>query len=167
MGKLLIIKGADFSENAILTDKWYNSYEDLQGASNYSASVFAINPNEIAGLGLIGKSINAVRFHSLKADSTGVHIEHIKVTGNKSAGTVSYETIKDFGYHPTVLGINEFKLSEPIVFSEGESIRFSHISSSLTMTAKGTQDDIFTGFNNTSWIVSNYIKIMLGYKVGE
>lgn len=125
MGKSLIIKGADFSQNAIeQTVVWYNIYSDLVKSIRSSSGTFgqyAPRASAITELGLMGKPINLVKLNIEELPPSGI----IRIgTANVTAIDVTpfaYTEIKSYEYIVTE-GINTINLNEEITLSEGMTI---------------------------------------------
>lgn len=86
MGKSLIIKGADFSANAVKVLKWYITENDQYGAGasiKVPASYAAFCP--FSGDNLQGKTINCIK---LKAGTAGI-ITLVKVSNNDASGVAT------------------------------------------------------------------------------
>lgn len=86
MGKSLIIKGADFSANAVKVLTWFIIENDTYGSgasTNVPASFAAYCP--LSGTALQGKAINCIK---LKAATAGT-ITLVKVSSNDASGVAT------------------------------------------------------------------------------
>ena len=172
MGKKLIIKGADFSENAILQDKWYNTVNDLHGQSKYTATRLAIDPGAINELGLIGKPINQIKLFALSAATFSIGV--VTVEGSREEGTVSYREARVDNEYSVVEGENIIILTESIILAANESILLRGGTKNV-LTRNDDADP--EGFVNAdgfcysftgSWApIYHRVPIMLGYKTDE
>jgi len=120
MGKILIIKGADFSENAVFIQKWYNTVNDLHGPNNYTASKLAIDPGAINELGLIGKPINQIKLFALSSAIFNICVATVE--GNREEQTVRYTNLRLENTYSVAEGENLIRLTEPIILTAGETI---------------------------------------------
>lgn len=164
MGKKLIIKGADFSENAIFTEIWYNPYEELQGGSTYNFSSSVIpDPDEIKRMGMLNKPINRIMFYAISNNVlTGIRI--VEVTGSRDSGDLTVTQIDERPTLHTVSGINEIRLTEPIVLSEGQSIRITNVKDNLTKFSIDDGDSVgFKCLSHNAWNNDDRVAIMFGY----
>lgn len=159
MGKNLIIKGADFSANAIgSTIEWYNEYENLQGSLNAGANWITPKPTFIAVFDLI----NVIKLYS-RNDNVTITIGKASVS---NAG-VTPATYEDLGSHEYTLssGINLIYLVEPIVLQENtnQTIFFTNVKNFMTYnndSGEGWPMVITTGWSADK----NRVPVMFGYK---
>lgn len=115
MGKGLIIKGADFYDNAVDispgTPVYYNDYtsEVLEGNTTFSTTnKFYMLPESVTALGLKGKTIQVVKF---KAAAAGTVTIGLYVYGSGS-------TILDEYSYSVPAGENIIRLRKALVTSE-------------------------------------------------
>lgn len=112
MGKSLVIKGADFSENGIATlIGWAGNYPAniLQGESGRIVThdnLIAMISTEVTRLDLVGKTIKYVKLNAASAGTLKVY------TTDTSSGTGSNE--QSF---QVAQGINIIELTSPIYIS--------------------------------------------------
>lgn len=112
MGKSLVIKGADFSENGIATlIGWAGNYTStvLAGESGRVVShdnLIAMISTEVTRLDLVGKTIKYVKLNAASAGTLKVY------TADTSSGTGSNE--QSF---QVAQGINIIELTSPIYIS--------------------------------------------------
>lgn len=112
MGKSLVIKGADFSENGIATlITWAGNYPSsiLQGESRKVVSnnnLFAMISTEVSRLDMVGKTIKYVKLNAASAGTL------IVCTTDTSSGTGSNEQSFQVSQ-----GINIIELTSPIYIS--------------------------------------------------
>ena len=126
MGKSLIIKGADFSQNAIFASKWYNEYadDDLDGQKALNASTVVLYPAAIDAMGMRGKVVNTIRLYSYKAVS--ISIGSCQASGERD-GEYSVTFNDDATLYSLNVGINDIHLETPITLSEGTSLGFKGV----------------------------------------
>lgn len=169
MGKNLIIKGADFSVNAIFVDKWYNRFANLQGSLEVSVNSVICDPQAITALGLIGKPINKVKLYS--RNEAPMRISVCQVTGSRESGEYSYNVDSSLSQDFTVdAGENIINLATPITLSEGQTIYFySKGREVLTSLNDGDAVNVLSdkGFSyaySGGWVgAAAKISIMFGY----
>lgn len=146
MGKRLIIKGADFSENALFTEKWYNSVDSLEGNHSNPSNLKVVDPIAIDEMGLIGKPVNIVKIYGAEAGT--ITIGARTISGDRTGEPVIGEP-RNATEHPITIGENIIKLTEPIILSEGESIYiYSSPKASVTVNYY-TDEEAF--INSDGW----------------
>lgn len=147
MGKKLIIKGADFSANAIAQDRWYNQYES-QGTNSNSIKTVAIAPEAVEALGIIGKPINRLKFYAI-GNKSNCTIQVATYTGSRESGSFDLNYIGEKQYFDISEGENIITLSTPITLSEGQTIVLTD-ARQLTL-ANNTTDDTVEFANGNGW----------------
>ena len=168
MGKKLIIKGADFSTNAVFVDKWYNIYNNLQGTTNPSINYIIADPEAMTALGLFGKPINQIKVYSSSAGELLIAV--CQVTGSRASGEFSYTVDTDTAERFNVVeGENILKLTNTITLSEGQSI-YVYSAKKLTIindndTNIVASDSGWSYAYNTGWFSAKWkMPMMFGYK---
>ena len=117
MGKSLIIKGADFSENGIATLlRWIIGFTNTQLHGERVASDSAIRlvaPEDFSTFGLSGKTIKYIKVYAPNAGTISVHEISTAATPYTSVGSQSYSVAQ---------GNNIIELSTPITINSSTSI---------------------------------------------
>lgn len=119
MGKVLIVKGVDFSPNAIdvVYPDWYIGYNNsvLIGTNSMASGYFYIRPEEMTRLNLLGKEIKYIKCY---ASAEGVI--NVGVVNNASSPAES-ERGATYSYSVSQ-GINIIELKEGITLSSTTSM---------------------------------------------
>ena len=111
MGKKLIIKGADFTENGIISGvvTFYNDYSDavLNASATFpNDNPFYILSSELSRLGLLNKTIRFVKFYAKSAGT--VSIGTYSGSGSVISGESTYQVTQ---------GVNIITLTSSIVLT--------------------------------------------------
>lgn len=141
MGKSLIIKGADFSANAIIPTviSYYNEYDNYVGTNGVaSPALVGIPQSVIEDMGLFGKTIKIVKFHS--PSDTTITMGKATVEGKVITPVVSST------YNVTE-GINEVRLDNPIILNEGETFFINITTENMTREKFTTSPEDAKGWN--------------------
>lgn len=119
MGKSLIIKGADFSENGIATlIGWVGGYtsEGLSWSSVISGdSVYVVAPSEVTRLNMVGKTIKYIK---INAAATG----YIKVYTANTSTQPPYSVSNEQTIAVPQTGVVVLELPTPITITNSNSI---------------------------------------------
>lgn len=153
MGKTLIIKGADFSENAVAKTKWYNSVTSLQGINTFTNKKIIVDPVAQELMELMGKPVNTVRLYSISAGSIDIGI--VGVTGSRKEGTITLGEERATHSYDIIEGENEITLIEPIVLEEGECI-YLNDESHNKITYNNVLDDSTALLSENGWCFGIY-----------
>ena len=138
MGKSLILKDTDFSDNALPKITWFVELTDanLVGntafATNYKARMVS---DELTRTGLKGKTINVIKVY---ATTAGV----IKVGNASFASTPVFSNVQTYN---VVQGYNTIVLTTPLSFSSSLSFYIENENACLTYTSN-VQYDLNKGF---------------------
>lgn len=115
MGKRLIIKGADFSANALSSLTWYVNIAEnlLQGNKLDTYTVrFRVSAESIATFGLAGKTVNVIKLYAQNAGTFEIG-QATFGTGASYTGAQTYTCVQ---------GINTIELSTPLTLSSTQTI---------------------------------------------
>lgn len=158
MGKKLIIKGADFSLNAIITDRiiYINDYSDsvLDAPSAFSSSnKFYLKPSEMTRLSLENVSISIVKLYA-------------KTSGNITIGTTNKTTESGVNTYAVQQGVNIVRLVSPITIDSTHLPSFGGIN----ILSLWNDNDPAKGWNfgrvgSSTTYNGYYIPISFGYLV--
>lgn len=139
MGKTLIIKGADFSANAILTNIKYNTVDNFIPTTNISFSWIYIDPAAVSYLGLIGKPINTLKFYCNDA-ITEVKIRKYSSIGNRDTDEAPVpQDMTELQSFSAIQGINTFVLDQPVVLAQGETLGIQGIRNKIGYISDSTE----------------------------
>ena len=166
MGKSLIIKGADFSENAIVGSiEWYNEYENLVGTNTTSTSNWmGFDPQAITTL-LKNKQIDVIRLYS-RSDST-IKIGTKKILSGEGVTPIEAEIVVPDHEYAVTTGVNEIRLIEPITLGDNETITFIQPNGNVLTFNNETVDVGISFISKTRYPIDNPQKmiIMCGHYV--
>lgn len=171
MGKTLIIKGADFSENAVATTRWYNSVTNLQGISAFPYKKIIVDPEAQELMGIMGNPVNTVRLYAAVAGSIDIGI--VGVTGSREESTITLGEERATHSYDIIEGENEITLIEPIVLGEGECIylndklhnKITYNSLASDSTALLSANGWCFGIYNRWYVKAGKMPIEFGYVV--
>lgn len=168
MGKILIIKGADFSENAVLTNIQYNTVDNFIPTNYISFSWIYVDSDAISFLGMIGKPINTIKFYC-KEPAT-IKIRKYNSIGHRDTDNVPVPSgMTELQIFSATQGINTFVLDQPVVLAQGETLSiqgikdiFGYISHSTSSYADS--NGVAAGRNDNWYSLSNKFPIEFGYQ---
>ena len=131
MGKTLIIKGADFSANAVISNIKYNTVDTFIPTTHVSYSWIYIDPDAVSALGIVGKPINTIKFYC-EEEISEIKIRKYSSIGNRDTDEVpvpsDFTELQSFS---AVQGINTFVLDQPVVLAQGETLGIQGIKNKI------------------------------------
>lgn len=169
MGRKLIVNGADFSANGMLSEySWWIDYNDAKfvgGNAFANTDKFIILPSEITRLGLSGKVVNCVRLYAIKSGTVSIGGATVSPTDNIAS---SDNITSDESFNVTA-GINILHLATPVTISTSKSMWVTG-KEILTYKTNNTDADdgwIFRALTKTSINNRSRIAIDFGYYSGR
>lgn len=169
MGRKLIVNGADFSANGMLSDySWWIDYNDakLVGRNTFAyTDKFIILPSEITRLGLSDKVVNCVRLYAVTSGTISIGGATVSPTDNIAS---SDNITSDESFNVTA-GINILHLATPVTISTSKSMWVTG-EGILTYKTKNTDADdgwVFRALTKPNINNSSRIAIGFGYYSGR